>query len=37
MNDVDDTKRREEVRKRVAAVVVLIALVVFAFVWFYRY
>jgi hypothetical protein len=36
MSDVDDTKRREEIGKRVAAVMVLIALVIFAFLWFYR-
>ena len=37
MSDVDETRRREEIGKKVAAVIVLIAVVVFAFMWFSRY
>jgi hypothetical protein len=36
MSEIDEHRRNEEKGKRIAAVMLLIALVVFGFVWFYR-
>jgi hypothetical protein len=36
MSDIDETRRREERGKRIAVVILLVALVVFGLVWFSR-
>jgi hypothetical protein len=37
MNDIDETRRREDRGKRIAVVIGLIALVIFGIMWFSRY